>query len=539
MYALNREMPAIPDLIAVETDQGWSLLKGDKKGSWAGSGIEVVLEVKEGQIKVNIMPCEHALFTVKLQWLGGFAEHTRFLGDHWERAYGDLEWRGIVPERVFPWYFLALDNGRTYGYGVKTGAGAFCSWRADTEQTTLTLDVRSGATGVKLAGRMLHAATIVTFAGREEGESPFMAARRFCAQMCEQPVLPQAPVYGGNNWYYAYGDSSSDRIIADSRFISELAHGLHNRPYMVIDEGWQRDSGTGHIGGPWLGNRKFPDMAALASRMKGEGVQPGIWFRPLLEARGVPDHWVRCDGGNGAVCLDPSVPDVLAYIGETVERFISWGYTLIKHDFSTFDLFGQWGYEMKADVNKLPYAFHDRSRTSAEIVLALYRTIAAAAGGHVVIGCNTLSHLAAGVFAIQRTGDDTSGKSWERTRYMGINTLAYRMPQHGTFYSHDADCIGVTPQVPWELNRQWLELLAASGTPLFVSASPDGVNEEQKVALRQAFATASEPIAPGEPLDWLTTTCPRSWRLQNKEGSFSWTGSWSADLEVKDNQWWL
>ncbi|MEV8547172.1 hypothetical protein [Streptomyces sp. NPDC051572] len=38
----------------------------------------------------------------------------------------------------------------------------------------------------------------------------------------------------------------------------------------------------------------------------------------------------------------------------------------------------------------------DRSRTSAEILVRLHRTIAEAAGDTVVIGCNTVGHLAAG-----------------------------------------------------------------------------------------------------------------------------------------------
>ena len=45
---------------------------------------------------------------------------------------------------------------------------------------------------------------------------------------------------------------------------------------------------------------------------------------------------------------------------------------------------------------------------------------------------------------------------------MGVNTLAFRMPQHSTFYSHDADCLGLTKDVPWALNEQWLRLLAGS-----------------------------------------------------------------------------
>ena len=175
-----------------------------------------------------------------------------------------------------------------------------------------------------------------------------------------------------------------------------------------------------------------------------------------------------------------------------------------------------------------PWQFHDPSRTTAEIISQLYRTIRAAAGDALLIGCNTIGHFAAGHFEIQRTGDDTSGKQWERTRRMGINTLAFRMPQQGTFFGADADCVGLTNAIPWELNRQWLDLLARSGTPLFVSAAPDALGPDQKSALKEAFALASQPQKPAEPLDWLHTTCPRQWRTGTQTKNYHWYESTGA-----------
>ena len=58
---------------------------------------------------------------------------------------------------------------------------------------------------------------------------------------------------------------------------------------------------------------------------------------------------------------------------------------------------------------------------------------------------------------------------------MGVNTLAFRGAQHGAFYVADPDCVGVTNAIPWAFNRQWLDLLARSGTMLFVSLAPDAL----------------------------------------------------------------
>ena len=51
---------------------------------------------------------------------------------------------------------------------------------------------------------------------------------------------------------------------------------------------------------------------------------------------------------------------------------------------------------------------------------------------------------------LNRTGDDTSGRIWERTKRMGVNTLAFRLPQHNTFYHIDADCVGIFRKDPWD-----------------------------------------------------------------------------------------
>ena len=125
--------------------------------------------------------------------------------------------------------------------------------------------------------------------------------------------------------------------------------------------------------------------------------------------------------------------------------------------------------------------FYDTSKTSAEIVTGLYQAIYETAKKHhtLIMGCNTIGHLGAGLMQLQRTGDDTSGITWERTKKMGVNTLAFCLPQHGTFFDIDADCVGIMGPIPWSLNRQWADVVAESGTSLFVSAKP-GVLSRRK-----------------------------------------------------------
>ncbi len=267
-------------------------------------------------------------------------------------------------------------------------------------------------------------------------------------------------------------------------------------------------------------------MADLARKMKATGVRPGIWTRATLTVEKRAESWRLAPAGGRSkgnlIAIDPSIPEALAYIGESIATIRGWGYELIKHDFSTFDLTGRWGFAMGPDLTDRGWHFHDRTRTTAEIVLDLYRTIRRNAGDAAVIGCNTIGHLAAGLVEAQRIGDDTSGREWARTRKMGVNTLAFRMPQHGAFFTVDADCVPLTHDIPWSLTRQWLDLVARSGTALFISADPSAVQADRKPALKAALAAAAQPQESGVPLDWMDTTTPERWRLDGREVRYGW-----------------
>jgi alpha-galactosidase len=108
---------------------------------------------------------------------------------------------------------------------------------------------------------------------------------------------------------------------------------------------------------------------------------------------------------------------------------------------------------------------------------------------------------------------------------MGINTLAFRLPQHGTFFAADADCVPVTAAIPPRLTEQWLDVVSRSGTPLFVSADPAATGTRERAAIRAAFARSARTQAPGlEPLDWMETTAPQRWRAADRTLVYNWYG---------------
>lgn len=473
---------------------------------------------------------------IKLRWNNlSWDKSVRFLGDAWERGYGDMEWKGMNPNRFMPWYFCAKSEAKSVCYGVKVRPSAMCFWQVDSLGMTLFLDVRCGGSGVNLKGRVIKLADVIACEMRDC--TSFEAMQEFCGQMCEDPILPKYPVYGSNNWYYAYGKSSESEILADCDYILNLTKDIENKPYMVIDDCWQEHHRLNEYnGGPWTkGNEKFPDMKALADKLVKKGVRPGIWVRLLLnEDENIKNEW-RLSHNN---CIDPTNPEALNYIKEDIKRICNWGYTLIKHDFSTFDLFGKWGFQMSPLVTDDGWHFYDDSLTSAEVVKLLYKAILDASveasnGETLILGCNTIGHLGAGYIHINRTGDDTSGVIWERTRFMGVNTLAFRLPQHGKFYEIDADCVGIDGGILWSMNKQWADVLAQSGTPLFISVRPNILNETEKQELHEILKVASKQEHHVIPVDWEETTCPECW--QDKKYNINRQYQWFEETGLKFN----
>lgn len=502
------------------------------------SGIKIEFEEKNDQENLFLTAFDKPVEWIKIRWNHPLPKQVLILGDAWERGYGDFQWKGISGRRFMPWYFLASDKTSytQWGYGVKCQASSMCFWQADTRGITLVLDVRCGGDGVLLHGRRLKAAELVC--ALQKNTDAYSFAKEFCKKMCSSPVFPPQPVYGSNNWYYAYGNSSEQEILKDADYLAKLTKEAENPPYMVIDDCWQEHHRLGEYnGGPWKHrNKKFPNMKKLAEKIKEKGVHPGIWVRLLEnEDEEIKKEWRLPLNG----CLDPTHPDALAYIKRDIARVCEWGYQLIKHDFSTYDLFGRWGVEMNPFVTEPGWHFYDRSITSAEAVKNLYQAIYDTASKYqaIILGCNTIGHLGAGFIHINRTGDDTSGLRWERTRTMGINSLAFRLPQHKTFFDIDADCVGITGNISWYLNKQWADVLAESGTPLFLSIKPGILNEKEFYELKEIMLKAATQSYKKIPVDWQETDCPEIWEDENSRKEYFWYEESGSNLQGNNQKY--
>lgn len=492
---MNKEFPSI--LRAPDNDFGAtesSPFRFEEAGTKC-SDIKYEYVVGNGSAKVVVYPSGSPVRFLKLRFRGDLSFVDKVYGDTFERS-GEgcfLEWRSVMSARMMPWFCYLKGDERLMCYGVKTGADCFASWFVDVRGVTLFLDLSNGNSGTDLKEPIV-ACEVVELQG-ESGEDAYRVAKRFSAMLCDSPVLPSEPIFGVNNWYWAYGRITFESIMTETDYLMEMCRGTKHRPYMIIDDGWQLnrtyDRGA-YIGGPWIPNDRFRDMTSVADAIHRKGAKAGLWFRPLLTLADIPEEAKLEKASCGGVLLDPSHPYTLERVYNDAATIRAWGFDLIKHDFSTIDFFGVnplTAEKCNCSLYKHSNQPFDRTKTNATIIKNLYAAIQRGAGGAEVIGCNTVGHLCAGIHSTYRTGNDTSGRSFEWTRRAGVNSVM-RLPLNDTCYRADPDCAAFTEFVDASLNLDYLEMCAITGMTTLASVTPDILNAEQMERIRRIYTLA-------------------------------------------------
>lgn len=445
--------------------------------------------------KVIVHPSGSPVKYLKLRFNGDFKDVEKVYGDQWERAGQPsyLEWKSIRAGRVLPWFCYVIAKGKTSCYGVKTGANCFAFFQVDKAGLTLFLNLCNGLDGTDLQQSIIACEVVETL--EKEGDC-YHTAAEFSKRMCDNPILPKQPIFGVNNWYWAYGNISFESVLKETDYLLQMTKGCKHRPYMIIDDGWQkhRIPGAGnYIGGEWLPNDKFADMQKMADAIHEKGAKAGVWFRPLLTRENVPQEAILSEE-NGGIVMDPSHPFTLEKVYQDAKRLSDWGFDLIKHDFSTIDITGM----PVLDSEKNDYmmvaktrSFYDKTKTTAMIIKALYSAIQKGVGDKDVIGCNTVGHLTAGIHSVYRIGHDTSGRSFEWTRRDGINSVM-RLPLNNAFYNADPDCAAFTEMVDADINLDFLEMCALTGMTTLASVTPNILTCEELKRINEIFRLADE-----------------------------------------------
>ncbi len=310
----------------------------------------------------------------------------------------------------------------------------------------------------------------------------------------------------------------------DAAAVVALAPQGGNRPFAVIDGGWQAD-GLGNVCVRAPGTARTAVSARRWRRWSSEsaGWAPdracGIgrsWLRPTSR----PSGGCRATGGG-------SIPRFRRSAGRSPRTSPAsrLGVRTDQTRLFDVDLTGRWGFQMGDNVTDDGWAFADRSRTSGR-------------GGpgslpHDPRGGGRrrphfrLQHLqppggrhfrVARASATIRAARNGSGPA----RWASMPWPSARSSTAPSSRRTPTAWAWTTGHAPWAKNRQWLDLLARSGTPLFVSMRQSLLGDEQQRAIRAAFAVAARSQPLGEPLDWMDCLTPTRWRLMKEDVSFAW-----------------
>ena len=497
--------------------------------------------VGQSSSKVIIYPSGSPVKYLKLRFRGDLSFVDKVYGDTWERSGGNcfVEWRSVMSSRIIPWFCYLKGGSTVKCYGVKTGADCFASWMVDVHGITLFLNLTNGKNGTDLKEPLL-ACEVVELEG-DDGEDAYLVAKRFSAMLCDAPVLPKEPIFGVNNWYWAYGRISHESVMNETDYLMKMCKGATHRPYMIIDDGWQlnRTYGEGaYIGGPWLPNERFNDISKTARVIHEKGAKAGIWFRPLLTLGDIPEEAKLEKFSAGGVLLDPSHPYTLERVKKDAATIRSWGYDLIKHDFSTMDYFGAaplTAENSNSGLYKRAKQPFDKTMTNATIIKNFYKAIQNGAGDADVIGCNAIGHLCAGIHSTYRTGNDTSGRSFEWTRRFGVNSIM-RLPLNDTFYRADPDCAAFTERVDPSLNLDYLELCAFTGMTTLASVTPGILNGEQMKRINEIYLLADRDEARYGIVNYDKTANPNVFSAPNgsERRVYDWESAYDGARVVLD-----
>jgi len=208
-------------------------------------------------------------------------------------------------------------------------------------------------------------------------------------------------------------------------------------------------------------------MPRLAEDMRRRGVRPGIWMRPLYTTAALAEGRVGGTSG-GHARSQRAGRDRAGAAGCAAAA--GWGFELIKHDYSTYDLLGRWGFALNAEVTSGEW--HSRTRR-APPPRSCWRSTSDSPGGgrraadrlqHVRAPGGRVARIAAHWGRHQRADFDRT-RAWASTRWrFAGRSTAPSSPRTRTALPSRRSCLGP--------GRAMAGLVARSGTPLFVSADP-------------------------------------------------------------------
>ncbi len=403
-------------------------------------------------------------------------------------------------------------SGQSLLLGFLTGARAFGDIRLEIDpksRLVRTLCATCRYDGMLVAPRQtVETETLwLRFAGKGK-DSLGEWAKRSGREM--QARVPAEKPVGWCSWYYYYTKISEATLLDNLRVLAPLREelGLH---FFQLDDGYQAAIGD------WLKlNEKFPSgLPALVQQINEAGFVAGIWTAPFLVhphselARTHPDWLLRdakgrplrggynplWDKWRNILTLDPTHPEVLAWLRDLFSTLYGMGWRFFKIDF------------LYAAAQ--PAAYHDPSHSRASALRAGLQAIRDAIGpDSFLLGCGCPLGPAVGLVDAMRIGCDVTPR-WSNpmrwafrdhhclsTRHSLRNTIQRSFLQRA-WWINDPDCVLVR-QNKNKMNIHEVRTLASidalSGGMLLISDDMTQLAPDRLDTLRKALAIRTETM---------------------------------------------
>ena len=179
---------------------------------------------------------------------------------------------------------------------------------------------------------------------RRFGPQQFQFLDLRAERLSRLPLLPgkMERIAGWTSWYYYYDKVRPEDVLSNLKPAKNFPFPL---TYFQIDDGWEKAIGD------WEENHKFRgSLKQLAEKIKKQGYYPGIWLSPFIvekksNAFKHKDWLLKNNSGNPLVAgfnpawkghfyaLDPTHPEVQAYLNEKISTLREMGFELFKMDY--------------------------------------------------------------------------------------------------------------------------------------------------------------------------------------------------------------
>lgn len=329
------------------------------------------------------------------------------------------------------------------------------------------------------------------------------------------------PPSGWCSWYYYYQQISAGEIRLNAAWMGRRLREYGAR-YCQIDDGWQGKGHGNNDNRDWTTiDKRFPDgMAALATYIREQGLEPGIWLAPhgqsnaevvrtsgafLVDAAGksISDTW------EGNYLVDPTRPAAESYLRGLFKKLCDDGYNYFKID-------GQ------------PIVIEEYRKHAAQMARPAGDTVAAyretlgwirdtLGPNRFLLGCWGTPMDGIGIMNGSRIGGDVV-PSFDGLKIAAGAILRGNYLNNIVWYA-DPDVFLVRPPLSLDSARAWASMVALTGQALLTSDRLPDLPESRVEILRRVYpAVDIRPLDlfdPGERLKPI-------WDLKVNAGGRQW-----------------